>query len=140
MWRIADIKKCLQFFRPLRLFTVGVHCYLIVSVSFLCDYFKVSEDALEALIETSEGDLRRAITTLQSAARLKSPDKPEVGKNDVCEVAGVVPEKWVNGIIDVCSKSSFPETQDFVDKMIAEGRISHSTLCRFLKQIYGKSG
>jgi len=82
---------------------------------------KVSEDALEALIETSEGDLRRAITTLQSAARLKSPDKPEVGKNDVCEVAGVVPEKWVNGIIDVCSKSSFPETQDFVDKMIAEG-------------------
>jgi len=82
---------------------------------------KVSEDALEALIETSEGDLRRAITTLQSAARLKSPDKPEVGKIDVCEVAGVVPEKWVNGIIDVCSKSSFPETQDFVDKMIAEG-------------------
>ena len=94
---------------------------LLSECEIICNCCKVSEDALEALIETSEGDLRRAITTLQSAARLKSPDKPEVGKNDVCEVAGVVPEKWVNGIIDVCSKSSFPETQDFVDKLIAEG-------------------
>ena len=81
----------------------------------------MSDDALEALIETSEGDLRRAITTLQSASRLKNPDRPEVQRKDVCEVAGVVPDKWVSGLVDVCAKASFPDVQTYVDKMIAEG-------------------
>ena len=44
--------------------------------------------AVEALLETSEGDMRKAITTLQSAARLKG--KEGVTKADVVEVAGVI--------------------------------------------------
>ena len=39
------------------------------------------------MLETSEGDMRKAITTLQSAARLKGKDG--VTKADVIEVAGV---------------------------------------------------
>jgi replication factor C subunit 2/4 len=31
----------------------------------------VSEEGKRAIVETSEGDLRKAITTLQSSARLK---------------------------------------------------------------------
>jgi len=44
--------------------------------------------AVEALLETSEGDMRKAITTLQSAARLKGKDG--ITKDDVVEVAGVI--------------------------------------------------
>ena len=43
--------------------------------------------AIKALIDTSEGDMRKAITCLQSAARLKGQE--EVTKEDVYEIAGV---------------------------------------------------
>lgn len=81
----------------------------------------VSDDALEALIDTSEGDLRRAITALQSASRLKNPSTPQVSRNDVCEVAGVIPDKWIEGLLEACQKNSFPTIQDYVDKLTCEG-------------------
>jgi replication factor C subunit 2/4 len=46
-----------------------------------------SDGAIEALLLTSEGDMRKAITTLQSVARFKSGD--EVTKNDIYDIAGV---------------------------------------------------
>jgi len=110
--------RCAKFrFKPLS------NDILVKRLKFISEQeaVKVSDDALEALIETSEGDLRRAITTLQSASRLKNPDRPEVQRKDVCEVAGVVPDKWVSGLVDVCAKASFPDVQTYVDKMIAEG-------------------
>ena len=42
---------------------------------------------MEALIYTSEGDMRKAITTLQSVARLKGEEP--ITKQDVYDVAGV---------------------------------------------------
>ena len=44
--------------------------------------------AVDTMLEASEGDMRKAITTLQSAARLKGKDG--VTKADVVEVAGVI--------------------------------------------------
>jgi len=110
--------RCAKFrFKPLS------NDILVKRLKFISEQesVQVSPDALDALIETSEGDLRRAITTLQSASRLKNPDRPQVQRNDICEVAGVIPEKWVSGLMDVCAKSSFPDMQDYVDKMICEG-------------------
>ena len=43
--------------------------------------------AMEALMSTSEGDMRKAITTLQSAARLKAGN--DILKEDIYEIAGV---------------------------------------------------
>ena len=43
--------------------------------------------AIETLLVTSEGDMRKAITTLQSTARLKAGEK--ITKQDVTEIAGV---------------------------------------------------
>jgi replication factor C subunit 2/4 len=47
-----------------------------------------SKDAMKCLVETSGGDLRRAITCLQSCSRLKGPGI-EIHADDVQEVAGV---------------------------------------------------
>ena len=41
---------------------------------------QVSSEAFQAILDTSEGDLRRAITTLQSAAKLRSDVGSENGK------------------------------------------------------------
>jgi len=42
---------------------------------------------IKGLMYTSEGDLRKAITFLQSAARLKGDN--EITKQDIYEIAGV---------------------------------------------------
>ncbi|TNY20236.1 replication factor C subunit 2/4 [Rhodotorula diobovata] len=52
------------------------------------------DDALQALIRTSDGDLRRAITYLQSASRLASATGEPISPEGVQEIGGVVPD-WV---------------------------------------------
>ncbi|KAL1709847.1 P-loop containing nucleoside triphosphate hydrolase protein [Schizophyllum commune] len=58
----------------------------------------VSPPVIDTLISTSGGDLRRAITYLQSASRLSSSTDPPtpITPVDIQEIAGVVPD----GVID----------------------------------------
>jgi replication factor C subunit 2/4 len=57
----------------------------------------VNRAVISALISTSSGDLRRAITYLQSAARLSSATEPPtpILPGDIQEIAGVVPDAVV---------------------------------------------
>lgn len=59
-------------------------------LQLICSEEKVScsKDAMNCLVETSGGDLRRAITCLQSCSRLKGSGV-EICAEDVQEVAGV---------------------------------------------------
>ena len=54
----------------------------------------VNHAVISALISTSSGDLRRAITYLQSAARLSSATEPPTAilPGDIQEIAGVIPD------------------------------------------------
>ncbi|KAF8739473.1 hypothetical protein AX14_009456 [Amanita brunnescens Koide BX004] len=62
------------------------------------EHVNVSDEALDALIATSSGDLRRAITYLQSASRLSSSTDPPtlITSTDIQEIAGVVPDTVIN--------------------------------------------
>lgn len=57
----------------------------------------MNHDVISALISTSSGDLRRAITYLQSAARLSGATEPPtpILPEDIQEIAGVVPDTVV---------------------------------------------
>merc|ERR1719342_343523 len=79
----------------------------------------VNEDGKKAIILTSEGDLRKAITSLQSCARLKG--SVEVGQEDVYEISGVIPERYVEGLLEVCQLNSYERLQEQVDVMMCEG-------------------
>lgn len=48
--------------------------------------------ALRALIKTSDGDLRRAITYLQSASRLHAASSDAITAVSIQEIGGVVPD------------------------------------------------
>ncbi|KAJ9575321.1 hypothetical protein L9F63_025727 [Diploptera punctata] len=91
-------------------------------LELICTEEKVScsEEAMKCLVETSGGDLRRAITCLQSCSRLKGPGV-EIIADDVREVAGVVPMEWVNGIMDVCRLNDYEKLTEFVDKLMQDG-------------------
>ncbi|GBE82409.1 replication factor C [Sparassis latifolia] len=58
----------------------------------------VTDEVISALINTSNGDLRRSITYLQSASRLAmSSDPPtEITPSDIQEIAGVVPNHVIH--------------------------------------------
>ena len=69
----------------------------------------VSDAGKRAIVETSEGDLRKAITSLQSSARLKG--EGEVGQEDVYEISGVIPEQYIEGLLEVCQLNSYDRLQ-----------------------------
>lgn len=66
------------------------------SLIFLLPLYFEKLKALKALIKTSDGDLRRAITYLQSASRLHAATKTPLTAISVQEIGGVVPDGVMN--------------------------------------------
>ncbi|KAF9533494.1 P-loop containing nucleoside triphosphate hydrolase protein [Crepidotus variabilis] len=60
----------------------------------------INQPVIDALINTSNGDLRRAITYLQSASRLSSSSNPPtpILPLDIQEIAGVVPDNVISDL------------------------------------------
>lgn len=79
---------------------------------------KCEQDVIDALIEVSNGDMRRAITYLQSIHRLYGN---EITVDSVYMVSGNVPKKEIQDVLDVCKFNSFPQVQAFVNKLSLDG-------------------
>ncbi|XP_077204393.1 replication factor C subunit 4 isoform X1 [Paroedura picta] len=79
----------------------------------------VSSEAISCLVHVSEGDLRKAITLLQSATRLTG--KKEVTENIVTEIAGVVPKEMLDGLLAACQSGSFEKLEVVTQNLINEG-------------------
>ena len=82
----------------------------------LSERIDVSPEVILALIQTSEGDLRRSITYLQSASRLSVSTTPHIPIRpiDIQEIAGVVPDEIVKGFLEVLGVE-MPRTADDMD-------------------------
>ncbi|WAR28527.1 RFC4-like protein [Mya arenaria] len=86
--------RCAKFrFKPL------AEEILTKRLRHICEEEKIAceDEALTALLNTSEGDLRKAITFLQSAGRLKS--EATITQADIYEIAGVIPDDVIDGLI-----------------------------------------
>ncbi|XP_064186062.1 replication factor C subunit 4 [Anguilla rostrata] len=83
------------------------------------EQLQCSEEAIAALVKVSEGDLRKAITFLQSAARLDA--EKQVTESLVIEIAGVVPTKLIDNLLQICYSSTFDKLEIAVKSMIDEG-------------------
>uniref|UniRef100_A0A8C6LLU6 Replication factor C (activator 1) 4 n=1 Tax=Nothobranchius furzeri TaxID=105023 RepID=A0A8C6LLU6_NOTFU len=75
--------------------------------------------SIKALVQLSEGDLRKAITFLQSAARLSA--NKEITDGAITEIAGVVPSKMIDNLIQICLKGTFERLEVAVRNMVDEG-------------------
>ena len=73
--------------------------------------------AIDALLMTSEGDMRKAITYLQSCARLRASSAAIV-KRDVYEIAGVIHDDVIEKIVDVCRTNSYERLETTVQVRI----------------------
>jgi replication factor C subunit 2/4 len=89
--------------------------------------------SLETLIRTADGDLRRAITYLQSACRLRAFDR--ITPRSIQEIGGVVPDDIMNelgeslgirghdgiGDVKMSGANDFDTIQGAVEKIVRDG-------------------
>ena len=89
----------------------------------------VNPAVMSALISTSSGDLRRAITYLQSAARLSGATEPPTPINvwDIQEIAGVVPDAVVRKFAQTLGVEVSLNGSEFEDVEMADATSSTTT-------------
>ncbi|CAG2171471.1 unnamed protein product [Oppiella nova] len=76
----------------------------------------IKDEVLSELVSLSEGDLRRAITLLQSSALIKEPDE-EVTIDDIHDVSGYIPNKYIQDFIFICRSKSYEKLTEFVAQL-----------------------
>lgn len=94
---------------------------------------KYSKESIGALVQVSEGDLRKAITFLQGAARL-SVDK-EITERTITEIAGVVPPKTIDNLLEICFKGTFEKLEVAVRNIVDDGYAATQTLTQLHEAI-----
>lgn len=111
----------------------------------LAENLKLDDGVIDTLIRCGEGDLRRAITYMQSAARLvgaaKAPSKdadddaemadagsagtPSITVRSIEEIAGVVPESILDSLVQAMqpnsSGSAYEAVSSVVTDLVADG-------------------
>ncbi|KAG8378236.1 hypothetical protein BUALT_Bualt08G0116700 [Buddleja alternifolia] len=89
----------------------------------------LDSEALSTLSAISQGDLRRAITYLQSAARLFGSS---ISSKDLISVSGVIPGDVVQALFSACRNGNFDMADKEVKNVIAEGY----PVSQMLSQLY----
>ncbi len=78
--------------------------------------YVLSVKAIDSLVTCSEGDLRKAITFMQCAARLKANEC--IKSSDILEIAGILNDKVIINILDRCAQGSFEKVESCVQVII----------------------
>ncbi|KAL4664691.1 hypothetical protein H8959_014265 [Pygathrix nigripes] len=83
------------------------------------EHVKISDEGIAYLVKVSEGDLRKAITFLQSATRLTGGK--EITERVITDIAGVIPADKIDGVFAACQSGSFDKLEAVVKDLIDEG-------------------
>lgn len=121
--------RCSKFrFKPLS------HDIMLSRLEHICkeEGVKCAPQVLARLVDASGGDMRRAITSLQSTARLKGEDGIE--ETDVLEVVGTVPEVWLDRMMDMGRSYDYQKMDDFVEELLFEAY----SAAQILEQLHDK--
>lgn len=91
-----------------------------------CEGVTVNEQVLDLLVQVSEGDMRKAITYMQSAHRLSDGD--EVEGSLVVDISGCVPKSRVEDFLATCTQKDFAQVQKAVVDLINDGYSGYQLL------------
>lgn len=76
---------------------------------------KIDREAIGCIVDVSGGDMRRAITILQSTHRLRN--NQNISKADILDISGVIPTEYLEEFITICRSAVFNDLVKFVDEM-----------------------
>lgn len=91
---------------------------IIERLQYICNEedVKIDEDVFDLIVDVSDGDMRRAITTLQSSFRLKV-GQGNITKTDIFEMSGLVPTSYLSDYLDVCKKGDYSKLEQYVQNI-----------------------
>ncbi|CAK9799341.1 Replication factor C subunit 4 [Anthophora quadrimaculata] len=95
---------------------------------------KANKPVLMKIVEASGGDLRRAITCLQSITTLKGKGI-EITTDDVLEIIGIVPDKWLDELMDVCKEKDYSKAEAFIERFMLEAYASSQIIEQLSERI-----
>lgn len=84
------------------------------------EHITLGASTLQTLVDISEGDMRKSITILQSAQKLRGM-KQELRAEDVMEVAGVIPPARITALLTACKSGTFRNIQTAAQEIIYDG-------------------
>ncbi|XP_075146205.1 replication factor C subunit 4 [Haematobia irritans] len=88
---------------------------IIERLKHICELegVRIEEGAFKEIVNISGGDMRRAITTLQSCYRLKGTQHT-IQVDDLLEMSGIIPESYLCEYLEVCRSGNYKKLEDFV--------------------------
>ncbi len=94
---------------------------------------KLTEDAIKAIVEISEGDLRKVANLLQSAASLDN----KISEDTIYEVSSMAKPSDVKEMLDLVLKGKFEESRKKLQDMILkQGLAGSDIISEIHRQIY----
>ena len=117
--------RCAVFrFRPLKPEAIRAYLGRIAKAEKL----KITDDGMEALVYISEGDMRRAVNSLQVAASLSST----IDADALYKVASTIRPEEVKKIIERALAGEFLKAREVLDKLLIEYGVSGEDVVRQL--------
>lgn len=119
--------RCSKFrFKPLN------ENMILERLKFICseESISCSDDTLKTVVKASSGDMRRAITCLQSCAKLQGKTN-EININTVLEVTGIIPDSYIKDFVTVCHSGHYMNSVKFVKNFICEAYAASQFLEQF---------
>eukprot|EP01129_Flabellula_baltica_P009788 TRINITY_DN4058_c0_g1_i1.p1 TRINITY_DN4058_c0_g1~~TRINITY_DN4058_c0_g1_i1.p1 ORF type:complete len:347 (+),score=81.08 TRINITY_DN4058_c0_g1_i1:30-1070(+) len=93
--------------------------------------FELSPDVTEKLVEVSEGDMRKAITLLQSTHRLYGSN---LNYDSIVQISGEVPDDKIQAIFSASQNHNVPQVVSRIESLLADGYCA----LNILDQCYNK--
>ncbi|MHA1835701.1 MAG: replication factor C small subunit, partial [Candidatus Odinarchaeia archaeon] len=87
---------------------------------------KITEDGLEAIFYVSEGDMRKAINTLEAAASLEK----EITPDTVYQVTGKVRPEEINNMLTLALKGKFIESREKLRTLLIDHGLSGTDIVK----------
>jgi replication factor C subunit 2/4 len=106
------------------------------------DYDGGKEGVVNEILNLSQGDMRRAVTMLQSAHSLSGGRNGDaIQKDSIAEMAGLPPPAIIDGLIDVLRRvKKFDNVRVYVQDIILEGYSAEYVLSAFMAKIIALEG
>lgn len=135
--RIIDplTSRCAKFrFNPLPMLSMLEYIRRIANA----ENIRATDDTLRTLIESSEGDLRKAINTLQSSHRMTMDDE-HLDIDDIATAACLIPDNAVNAFDVAICKSGVTNSavRNAVDIILDEGFSALQLLSQYADKLLG---